>query len=222
MKLVLLPGMDGTGLLFEPLIPLLPVPYTIISYPSTPEQTYESIYRHIKANLPREDFYIVAESFSGPIAARLASENLANLKGIIFVATFLSCPSKRLVKLAKKLPLKAVLNLSFLQYLIGKYALGDQFSLALFLRAMSNVSEQELKQRMTALQSLDKNQIRMLSTINALYIGANKDWLVEKKHVEQFYKFFPNISVVYIDGTHFLLQFNPAQCAQHILQFVDT
>lgn len=161
MKIMLLPGMDGTGLLFNPLLPLLSIPQEIISFNSALHQTYESIYTHVKANLLNEEFYLVAESFSGPIAARLASENTKDLKGIIFVATFLSCPSKPLVSLAKKLSLKNLLKIPFSSYFIRKFLIGSTFPVDLFYKALSEATDFEFKGRLSALEKLSENAVKI-------------------------------------------------------------
>jgi len=46
MKLVLLPGLDGTGKLFAPLIEALPssIDIQVITYPLNKEQSYNELY----------------------------------------------------------------------------------------------------------------------------------------------------------------------------------
>ncbi len=221
MKIILLPGMDGTGLLFKPLLPLLSLPHEIISFPSAPNQTYESIYTHIKTRLPSEEFYLLAESFSGPIATRLAFDNIENLKGVIFVATFLSCPSKQLVWFAKKLPLKALLKIPFSAYFIRRFLIGPEFPIELFYKALSEVSELEFKFRLSVLENLSEKAIKIKSNIRALYLCAENDSLVSRNHVSEFVSLFYNISVFDVKGAHFLLQSNPGGCAKHISKFVS-
>jgi pimeloyl-[acyl-carrier protein] methyl ester esterase len=220
MKLVLLPGMDGTGLLFKPLLPLLATPQEIIPFNSALNQTYEAIYTYVKAKLPNEDFYLVAESFSGSIAARLAFANIQNLKGIIFVATFLSCPSKPLVSLAKKLSLKRLLKIPLASYFIRKLLIGPKFPIELFYKSISEMTEFEFKARLSALESLSENAVNIKSTIPVLYLYAENDYLVSENHISEFVSLFGNVSVSHVQGTHFLLQSNPESCAKYINEFV--
>ncbi len=221
MKIMLLPGMDGTGLLFNPLLPLLSIPQEIIPFNSALYQTYESIYKHVKANLLNEEFYLLAESFSGPIAARLASENIKNLKGIIFVATFLSCPSKPLVSFAKKLSLRNLLKIPFSSYFIRKFLIGSIFPIELFYRALSKVTDFEFKSRLSALEKLSENAVQIKSNIPVLYLYAENDYLVSENHISEFVSQFNNVSVCHVQGTHFLLQSNPESCARHINDFIN-
>ena len=92
MKVILLPGLDGTGLLFKPFIEALPknIETLVISYPKIKIQNYGELVSYVIAQLPEEDYILVGESFSGNIAYQIALSNPKHLKSIIFVASFLS------------------------------------------------------------------------------------------------------------------------------------
>jgi pimeloyl-ACP methyl ester carboxylesterase len=89
---LLLPGMDGTGTLFEPLARALApdVIPAIASYPRDRCLEYRKL-RSLVA-LPDGPFAIVAESFSGPLAIRIAAERPAHLRALVLVATFARFP----------------------------------------------------------------------------------------------------------------------------------
>ena len=72
MQLLLLPGMDGTGQLFEPLIAALPptLRAVSVSYPVNDALGYEELLALIEAAVPPGRFVAVGESFSGPLAGR--------------------------------------------------------------------------------------------------------------------------------------------------------
>lgn len=78
MKLVLLPGMDGTGILFLPLLQCLTpfVEVQIISYPADSCLDYAQLYQQVEKELPNEPYALLAESFSGPIAIKIISSFL--------------------------------------------------------------------------------------------------------------------------------------------------
>lgn len=62
MKLVFLPGMDGTGNLFSPLFRFLPnFDCQVISLPEVGGQDYVSIKNYVKGRFPVEDFILIAE-----------------------------------------------------------------------------------------------------------------------------------------------------------------
>lgn len=100
IELILLPGLDGTGELFEPLVRILPaeVQPVIVSYPLDRELGYADLLPIVKAALPRgEDFFLAAESFSGPLAVEIAAEALPRLKGVVLCASFVKSPYPALV-----------------------------------------------------------------------------------------------------------------------------
>src|SRR6266513_2778521 len=96
MKLVLLPGLDGTGLLFDPLLRVLPAYFSpiVISYPPDEPLGYAELVFYVRSRIPaNEDFVIVAESFSGPLAVEIAARHQPHLKALILCATFVSNPT---------------------------------------------------------------------------------------------------------------------------------
>src|SRR5690349_11939308 len=95
IHLILLPGMDGTGELFGPLLAELPIelPVAVVSYPDR-AASYADHVAVARTELPRDrPFVLLGESFSGPVAVRLAAEAPSNLRGLILCASFLTCPS---------------------------------------------------------------------------------------------------------------------------------
>ena len=104
--------MDGTGNLFSPILnELSEFNCEVITLPASGPQDYLTITDFVKKRLPKDDFILVAESFSGPIGAALEMSGVENMKGIIFVATFLSAPQKLLLGLARVLPIKFLSSL---------------------------------------------------------------------------------------------------------------
>ena len=85
MKLVLIPGLDGTGDLFAPFVAALgEVDTQVISYPPDRAMDYAEHEAHVRSLLPREGEYVLlAESFSGPVGIAIAASNPAGLRGLI-------------------------------------------------------------------------------------------------------------------------------------------
>jgi len=74
--LVLLPGLDGTGDFFAPLVAALGdrIPTCIVRYPLAGATDYPTCMAIARTALPTERPYILlGESFSGPIAVCLAA-----------------------------------------------------------------------------------------------------------------------------------------------------
>jgi pimeloyl-[acyl-carrier protein] methyl ester esterase len=219
---VLLPGLDGTGTLFSPLLcALSEMNCEVLSLPKTGSQDYLSIAKNIKSKLPKEDFILVAESFSGPIGATLAKEQIVNLKGIVFVATFLTAPNKLLLAFAKFLPLKLLLKLPFSKFSLKLLFLGSDASnklVNLFKATISKLPTSLIKARLSSIYSLSHNSQTV--DLPTLYIQATLDKLVKPKKIDEFKNNYKNLAIKEVEGPHFILQSRPKQCAEIILAFV--
>src|ERR1700719_1226395 len=92
--LVLLPGLDGTGMLFGDLIGELPPTQTvnIARYPTDRFLSYAELVSCVREIIPSNPFLLVAESFSTPLAAMLAATRPPNLAGLILCAGFVTNP----------------------------------------------------------------------------------------------------------------------------------
>lgn len=87
--LVLLPGLDGTGILFEPVLRELPpeiVPH-VVPLPNRFPMDYDALASFVASRLPGTGRYILlGESFSGPLSLMIAAARPAGLQGVILCA----------------------------------------------------------------------------------------------------------------------------------------
>ena len=224
MKLILLPGMDGTGLMFRPFTDIADNhSIDVISYPNEESQKYSNLVGYVKDRLPRdEDFIVIAESYSGPIAYELMKENITNLKAVIFVASFLENPRPLLLSIQKVLPTSIILRLPVPKIITRRYFLGSDATDRLiteFKTALSKVSPAVLASRLREISNLKKPD----KTVNypCCYIGAEEDKLVTSKSIEAFRRIVPNLHIRYVNGPHFLLQSNPKGCLDVIEQEIS-
>jgi hypothetical protein len=89
-RVVLLPGLDGTGQLFAPLIAAAPtgINCAVVDYPHH-EASIDVLEQRVRKRLPGPCI-LIAESFSGPIAVRVASD--ARVKALVLCYSFVSGP----------------------------------------------------------------------------------------------------------------------------------
>jgi len=222
LKLVLLPGMDGTGNLFSPLLrELSEFNCEVITLPISGPQDYLTITEFVKGKLPREDFILVAESFSGPIGVALAREGAENMKGIIFVATFLSPPHKILLGFARRLPIKLLSSLPLASIFHKMLFLGfsaSQELVVLFQYTVLSLPSSLIKARLSSMQSLVTTSDDIDLPVG--YIQATSDRLVCSNKINDFRDTFKKIIIKPINGPHFILQANPVECAAEISELV--
>lgn len=225
MELVLLPGMDGTGMLFQPLIRVLGenIKINIVQYPCNEELSYNELCVFVKERLPRrQEFILVAESFSGPIAYRLATESIPNLKSIIFVASFLEAPRPILLSVLKLLPLTFFFRIPIPDLITKQIFLGPNASpslVKLFKEALGQVKPSVLAYRLRAISSLKASGPAL--QIPCCYIQAKSDMLVPVKSFQPFERLIPQIKVYRIEGPHFVIQANPESCARIIQKEIN-
>jgi len=220
MKLILLPGMDGTGKLFQPFINELPtdIDCSVISYPKNENLGYSELEYYVLDKLPKDEEYILlAESFSGPIGYKIAKRNLENMKGIIFVATFLQNPNKLLVNLTKLMPLSLLLAFPVPEFIIKQFFLGKNPSknnIILFRDALNSVSSNILSFRVNEISKLSVT-MEKIST-NSFYIQALNDKLVSSNNLNRFTEISDILITLKINGPHFILQAEPKECAEFV------
>jgi pimeloyl-ACP methyl ester carboxylesterase len=99
LPVLLLPGLDGTGDLFEPLVATAPkhLRPVVVSLPQL--SAYDELLEGIRSQLPATGrFAIVGESFSGPLAVAVAREQAERVAGVILCNSFLSPPRTRTLR----------------------------------------------------------------------------------------------------------------------------
>jgi pimeloyl-[acyl-carrier protein] methyl ester esterase len=92
--LVLLPGMNGTGELFVPLLKTIgaSIETVVINHPLTVPLSYSELEPVVRPQLPRGPFILLGESFSRPIVISIAATQPKNLKGLVLSCAFASSP----------------------------------------------------------------------------------------------------------------------------------
>ncbi len=224
MKLVMLPGMDGTGRLFERLIQLFPseIEPLIIPLPTTGAQSPAVLAQLIRKLLPdQESYFLLGESFSGRIAFEIANDNSPLLQGVIYAASFLSAPKLARVPLPPFMPLKQLLRIPGTSS-IGKYfAVGSMTNTQVWLEIVDSISEVQnstLIARLKALRELtsppETNDKRSLS------LAPEQDRLVDREAFATLELNCTSLVQKTIAGPHFILQVNPQECASQIVKFI--
>lgn len=178
MKLLLLPGMDGTGIFFEPLRERLGPEWDVevITYPSDGPQDYQTLERITQSRLPQnEDYVLVGESFSGPIAYSIGLGAPSGLKAIVLVATFLEPPRPTLLRLVKPL-FRMIGNLRPPNTLVRRLLLGDDATQTLverFKGVLQMVPKSTIAGRLESLTTLQPPRAAL--KIPLAYIQALQD-----------------------------------------------
>jgi pimeloyl-ACP methyl ester carboxylesterase len=223
--LVMLPGLDGTGMVFEPLLSQLPenIDARVVRYPADEPISLQEHVDIARQSLPKgRPFVLLAESFSGPIGLQLLAEPPTNLIGVVFVATFARYPSPFLLDASQYLPQGLLLKLFSTAPLCRLFCLGRApgEALKIFQKALRSVSLGVLTRRLKILTELPPPPETNFSG-PCLYLQASKDRMVSSRATGPLLKHLPQLQVVQMAGPHIILLARPEEGARRISAFVE-
>jgi pimeloyl-ACP methyl ester carboxylesterase len=220
--LVLLPGLDGTGLLFKPLLEALPshlIPI-VISYPKDQALGYDELLALVLKQLPKNAAYVVlGESFSGPLALRVAALQPQGLTAVILNATFITHPHRYIPLWTKHLipyfPYSILPSLAKVSAYFGAYHSTDMHE------ALSTVAPEVFAHRLKQILAINVTAELVACQLPILYIQAKHDGVVPASNLEHILRLKPEVQYVQIDAPHLVLQSQPLLAAQAISAFID-
>lgn len=181
--IVFLPGMDGTGISFEPLGKLLPpnVNVKVIQYPTDKLLSFEETVQCALGQLQtdQEDVVVVAESFSGPVAIELVGSGKLKAKCLILCSTFATSPRPILLKFLQYLPLEWLIKFPFPTFVLkhvveGGKDVAELFN-AMWKRVKYQVPSKVLSHRLKIINEIDVRSWLSMLTVPCLYIQAASD-----------------------------------------------
>ncbi len=224
--LLLLPGLDGTGLVFEPLLTHLPaeIDAQVVRYPADRIMSFQEHVDFARKQLPKKKpFVLLAESFSGPVGLQLLAEPPSNLIGVVFVATFAHHPSPFLLDAGRFLPQRLLLKLFSTTLFSRFFCLGgaSKDAVNIFQEALESVKLKVLSQRLQILSELPPPPDTTFSK-PCLYLQASNDRLVPSRAVTPLQKHLPQLQVEQVAGPHILLLAQPETGARLISDFIAT
>ncbi|MET1078824.1 MAG: alpha/beta hydrolase [Pseudomonas sp.] len=224
MRLLMLPGLNGSSGLFAPLLARLDprLQAECLDLPTQGPQDHDSLSRHFAPRLRsrNESFVLLGESFSSPLVHRLALDPPAGLRGVVFAAGFLGSPQP-LMRLLPwgSVPLpKGVLTRTALLRLfcLGRDASPEQLeALRMQLLKLPDVL---LRARLRSLSQLAEP--RRSLTLPALHLRPGQDRLVKSHAGAALGRHCTELQGVTIKGPHFILQQQPDVCAEAIERFI--
>ncbi len=203
-----MPGLDGSGLLFDSFVDELQFSdVEVVAYPSDLQPDYETYVEYVCDCLPKGEVVLIAESFSAVIANLVASRS-KNVIAIVFVSSFLSSP---LVGIWRKLAIWGLPVLRFLpmnHFLMRRVLFNNSYNMSKFIEVMSHLPKTMIIQRLRMVLSKQKTD---RIEVPYLAIHGRYDRLVRT----------PISDAIFINAPHGLLQCAPTKAAQLIHDWVD-
>ncbi|QWT19428.1 lysophospholipase [Bacillus sp. NP157] len=223
VELVMIPGMDGTGRLFDPLRAALPAGFRthVIPYAEHGACSYAELAQRMRASLPTTPYVLLGESFGGPLAILLAAQRPAGMRGLVLAATFAACPRPWARHARGLLPLVRMNGLFArwsAPWLIGRRA--DPALREAYRDSVSRLDNATLRARLDALLAVDETAALRSVDVPLLCLRASRDLLVPPGAEAALRTARPDGLFETVAGPHGILQANPAMCARHITRFV--
>jgi pimeloyl-[acyl-carrier protein] methyl ester esterase len=228
ITLVLLPGLDGTGKLFAPLLPELPRSLNVIpaAYPSERFLPYPELVSWLGKLVPRDSpFAVLGESYGSTLAVKFAATHPPNLTGVILCAGFISNPVRKWGPLPKLFARPLFFRFrppDFLrEYFILGFRAPEALKLALRNTVRSVNTDAFARRARAALDCDAREEIRRVK-VPLLYLQAAEDRLVGRECLDEIKRHHPETISISIHAPHLLLQCEPRAAAEAITQFIDT
>lgn len=232
---MLLPGLDGTGRLFEPFLKVLPpsiVPQ-VIAYPRGKPLGYDDLFEFVAPQLPTgRPFVLLGESFGGPLAIRLAASRPPGLAGLVLCGTFVRNPHPWAPRWSawfvspwqfRLRPLvwwgRKVLGRGASDHLREQVALAD-----------AEAGPLALAQRLREVLRVDVSRELPKVTVPILSLAATHDWIVPSWNSRQIANIARSTEgpaprsfrSTALDTGHLILQTRPTEAVAAIEEFVRT
>lgn len=226
VALVLLPGLDGTGLLFANFAASFgpDVKIIVVSYPTDAAVGYSELEAVARSFLPKDQpFFLLGESFSGPIAISIAASRPPGLLGLVLCCSFARSPRPSLSVFQ---PLLSVVPVAaFPLALLSFFVLGRFSSPTLrrsLAESLAEVSPSALRARARAALSADVSATLSRVDVPVLYLRASEDRVVPESASQSVVALAPASKVVEFSAPHFLLQVVPSQAAATVREFMES
>jgi pimeloyl-[acyl-carrier protein] methyl ester esterase len=216
----LLPGLHGTSELLSPFVAATPpgIRTIAVDYPAN-ESSIDRLECFARASLP-DSCVVVAESFSGPIGARLATDR--RVRALVLCSSFVSSPSMTALRYLAITPLFALPLPAFVIRTLLSGRAADPTIVTGVQAVIRRLTPTVIAKRVR--QAFQANELETVRTLGkpVLYLCGTHDNLMSQRSLKKLLEVRPDTQVVRIAGPHMLLQVSPHECWKAIVKFVET
>ncbi len=218
--IVLLPGLHGTGDLFEPLLAVAPPDVRPVVIPLPPIGTYAELFEYLRVRLPAEGkFVVMGESFSGPLAIEIAKDQPERVAAVILSNSFVSPPRWRLFRF---LPWSLLFSIPPPKWVVRWFFVGrrapDEVVTAV-RNAIANTPRRILAARMREVFSLPEPDGRSGIAAPLLALTGSLDAFVTPD-TSELHRIAKTVVIREIAAPHLLLQGAPQAAWSEIIAFL--
>lgn len=224
IHILLLPGLHGTETLFRSFLERNSFGYRVsaISYPTQESLSYSELTNLVLEKITgiTTRFFLLGESFSGPLALFVANHHPEGLCGVILAASFVKAPVSPGLRW---LPWETGFRItSCLARGVMNPAIPSQSSqvCSQMLQELPRVSCAVLANRIRSILNVDASSALLNCPVPLLYLAGEKDWLVGKQPLRKILELRPDVLVRTYPASHFLLQSVPGEIWKDVDWFI--
>lgn len=223
MKIVLLPGMDGTGYLLKKLVERFPddLDVHIVSLNELAGDSFTQQAISLNQQFVNSPLFIIAESYSGRIAYEYCRLFERQVITVVLLASFIS-PPNFISRHAFLIPLflfKPNPITKFLMNYLGFNGNGTKQQVDNVFASITAGDTSKLRRRLKNISTLEIP--KEVTKVPVIYIRPKKDLLVSDKAFNVVKTIFSDFKKVDVNGGHFVAQMYPSQCVNVILLTVE-
>lgn len=219
-----MPGLDGNGKLFSPIIPLLEPHFelTVVTYPDL--ASFGDYIECAQNQLPSAPGYsLLAESFSAPVAIAIMANRPDQVGPSVLCSAFARSPLVAMNRMANQVPggMFSIGALSDFCLEVGDVDGEDSSETQpLPVHVTEQLDGTVLKHRISVLSRIDVSALLPQIAAPILQLQGRQDRIVSAADAQLVQQNLPSVRRVDIDGPHLLLQSHSRECADHIVAHV--
>ncbi len=222
---LLLPGLDGTGQLFSRFLGAAngALEFRALSYSRDVFLGYDALEEVVRRELPaKRPFALLGESFSGPLALRVAAKGPPGLVAVVLATTFHRRPARPaihalwpLAPLFFRMPLPPhVVRL----LLAGGEAPDDL--VAEVRSATGSVRGSVMAARAMEALRVDATEALRACPTPIFFLGGKRDRLLRGDLAHEVRALRPDVKIEMLDGPHLLLLSRPKEAMRLVSEFL--
>jgi len=224
LVLLLLPGIHGGEKLLQRFVAALPewIEPRIVTYPTDRVISYDDILAGIE--LPDGPFAVLAESYAGPLGIRIAASQPAQLRALVFAATFARCPHPYFPRWTAGLVHRSLFRLPVQRHAVRRLMLRDDGPPDELDEGWTELfvcSPDVLAARVREVVRVDVRRLLANVSVPTLYLQASRDVVVPARAMRDIRRSLPQMEVATFDAPHPVLQRRPAKTAAAVAEFLE-
>jgi len=218
MRAIVLPGLDGTGLLLDAFRAPAPAGCSceVITYPRDRVLGYGELVELVAERLPDEPFLLIGESFSGPIAVRIAARRPHHLRALVLASSFVTPPRPRWLRVFARAALfrLPVPERALAHFMLAPFATPAR--VRAFADTLREVAPDVLARRLREVLRVDVTSALSSVDVPMISLRGRHDRLVSPRALAA----LPN--AVDLDAPHAILQVAPEAAWAALLPITRT